>query len=151
MKDISEEKNIKSLCKFVNINGDLALNLIELVTDDNNSDKFNAAYAICKKYCSNSRKVSSLVALFKNDLAMIDYLSRNLKLDPDLMAVILACGCNRLELINKNYKLISDKLLIDNVHAVEFILKICSSDIDQVWKFYDEKNELFLIKNPYLL
>ena len=151
VKDLSEEKNIRNLCKFINIDGDLAINLIELVNDDANSDKFNAAYAICKKYCSAPHKISSLVALFKNDLAMTDYLLRKLKLDPDLMAVILACGCNKLELINKNYKLISDKLQIDNLYAVESILKICSGDIKQVWKFKDKKNEKFVIKNPYLL
>ena len=151
MKDLSEEKNIRNLCKFINIDGNLAMSLIELVNDDAHSDKFNAAYDICKKYCSSPHKVSSLIALFKNDLAMIDYLLRKLKLDPDLMSVILACGCNRLELIKKNYKIISDKLQVDNVYAVESILKICSGDIDQVWEFKDKKNERFMIKNPYLL
>ena len=124
MKDLSEEKNIRNLCKFINIDGNLAINLIELVNDNAQSDKFNSAFAVCSKYCTSPNKVSSLVALFKRDLAMTDYLSRKLKLDSDLMSVILACGSNRLELIRKNYKFISDKLHIDNVHAVRSILKL---------------------------
>ena len=150
-KDLSDENCIRKLCKHINIDSNLAINLIELANDNIQSDKFNTAYAVCKKYCSAPYKVSSLVALFKRDLSMINYLSRKLKLDSDLMSVILACWCNRLDLINKNFKLISDKLEINNVYAVESILKIWSGDIEQVWKLKDKKNEQFAIQDAELL
>ena len=82
---------------------------------------------------------------------MIEFLSNKLKLDPDLMRVIIACGCNRLDIIKKNYKLISDKLKIDNIDAVESIIKICSGDISQVWEFKNKTNDNFNIENPYLM
>ena len=90
-KDLSDENCIRKLCKHINVDSNLAINLIELANDNIQSDKFNTAYAVCKKYCSAPYKVSSLVALFKRDLSMINYLSRKLKLDSDLMSVILAC------------------------------------------------------------
>lgn len=50
VNDPTQEKDMRSVIKKINLNSQLALNIVEIVSEDFNGDKFNAAYSICKKY-----------------------------------------------------------------------------------------------------
>lgn len=50
VNDPSQEKDMRAVMKKCNLNANLGLSLVELVTDATERDKYNAALSICKKY-----------------------------------------------------------------------------------------------------
>ena len=124
VNDPSLEKDMRAVMKKMNLNSNLGLSLVELVTEDTERDKYNAALSICKDYCTASRRVSALVAMFKKDLSNIRIISERLDVDTDIMSAVLACATKRLDLLNENFKILSFKLGINNTFALRSILSI---------------------------
>ena len=137
--------------KKVNLNSNLGLSLVELVTDSTERDKYNAALNICKKYCTASRRVSALVAMFKKDLSNIRIISEKLDLDTDMISAVLACATKRIDLLKENFKMLSYKLGINNTHALRSILSIACGKSKEIYNLKEKKNSYFHIKNVDLL
>lgn len=90
VKDPSQEKDIKALCKKINLDSVLALNLINLVEDNDTSSKYNSALTICKKYCASPTIVAGFVALFKNDMSNNKAIAEALEIGNDKISLVLA-------------------------------------------------------------
>jgi hypothetical protein len=151
VNDPNQEKDMRAVMKKLGLNAELALNLIELVTDDTTRDPYNAALSICKKYCNAPRRVSALIALFKRDLSNIRIISKRLELDPEIMSACLACAVKRIDLLNENFKLLSKKLEINNTRALKSILSITCGQYELIDELKDKKTENFMIVKPELL
>jgi len=124
VNDPTLEKDMRAVMKKCNLNSNLGLSLVELITDDTERDKYNAALSICKNYCTAARRVSALVAMFKKDLSNIRVISERLDIDTDIISAVLACATQRLDLLNQNFKVLSRKLGINNTYALKMILSI---------------------------
>ena len=151
VNDPNLEKDMRTVMKKMNLSPSLGLGLVELVTDDTERDKYNAALSICKNYCTAARRVSALVALFKKDLSNIRVISERLDVDTDLISIILACATKRLDLLHENFKVLSRKLGINNSFALKTILYIGCGDSKLVDILKEKKNKYFHIEDDDLL
>ena len=151
VNDPSLEKDMRAVMKKININSNLGLSLVELITDSNERDKYNAALSICKNYCTAARRVSALVALFKKDLSNIRIISERIDVDTDIMSAVLACATKRLDLLNENFKILSFKLGINNTFAFRSILSIGCGDKKEIENLKEKKNKYFHIQDKDLL
>ena len=151
VNDSTQEKDMRAVMKKVNLNANLGLSLVELVTDSTERDKYNAALNICKKYCTASNRVSALVAMFKKDLSNIRIISEKLDLETDIMSAVLACATKRIDLLKENFKTLSYKLGINNTFALKSILSIACGDKKEIYELKEKKNSNFHIKSVDLL
>ena len=151
VNDPSLEKDMRAVMKKMNLNSNLGLSLVEIITDDTARDKYNAALSICKDYCTAARRVSALVAMFKKDLSNIRIISERLDVDTDTMSAILACATKRLDLLHENFKILSFKLGINNTYALRSILSIACGEKKEIATLKEKKNKYFHIENEELL
>ena len=151
VNDPTQEKDMRAVMKKVNLNANLGLSLVELVTDSTERDKYNAALNICKKYCTASRRVSALVAMFKKDLSNIRIISEKLDLEADTISAVLACATKRIDLLKENFKVLSYKLGINNTYALKSILAIACGEKKEIYNLKEKKNANFNIKSIDLL
>lgn len=151
VNDPTLEKDMRAVMKKCNLNANLGLSLVELITDDTQRDKYNAALSICKNYCTAARRVSALVAMFKKDLSNIRVISERLDLDSDIISAVLACATQRLDLLHENFKVLSHKLGINNTFALKMILSIGCGSTKEISALKEKKNKYFHIENDELL
>ena len=151
VNDPNLEKDMRAVMKKMNLNSNLGLSLVELVTDDTQRDKYNAALSICKDYCTAARRVSALVAMFKKDLSNIRVVAERLELDADITSAILACATKRLDLLHENFKVLSLKLGINNTFALKSILSIGCGNTKEIAVLKEKKNKYFYIEDDDLL
>ena len=144
--DPQQEKDIKAICKTLKIKSELALNLVDVLSNENKSDKFNPLMKIWGDYSSASDIICSIVSVFLEDLSWVRILSERFQVDHLKLSIVLAAASQRQELLRENYKLLSKSLRINNEEAVEKILEIACENEDIIDKL-ENKNDFYLPDN----
>ena len=147
-KDPNLEKDIKAISKSLKIKADLALNLVDLMWNEEDRDKYNPLMSICGNYCSTSEIVSAIVAIFKGDLSWVRILSERFEVDQHMLSIVLACASKKYNLLKSSFGELSKKLRINNDSAVEIILEIACGNEDKIMSLEDKKK--FQINDKWL-
>ena len=79
------------------------------------------AWKYANKYWSSSELVSGIVAIWKNDLSYVKVFTDYFNVDHKTFLLLLALACRRSELLEDNYKEISDILEIDSENAIKIM------------------------------
>jgi hypothetical protein len=89
-KDISMKNEIKALLKKINLNPEMALNLIKFVSPKGEYDLYNSSYQICKNYCQNANVIATFVCLFRSKVYNVKGVCEILNIDASIMTILLA-------------------------------------------------------------
>ena len=147
--DPHQEKDIKTIWKTLKIKAELALNLVELMWNEDKSDKFNPLMRIWGEYSSSSDIICSIVSVVLGDLSWVIILSERFQVDHLKLSITLAAASRRRYLLRGNYKLLSKSLRINNEEAVMKILELICENEDMIYRL--ENGEAFCIPDRRLL
>ena len=147
--DPHQEKDIKAICKTLNIKAELTLNLVDLMWNVERRDKFNPLMRIWGDYSSSSDIICSIVSVLFYDLSWVRILSERFQVDHLKLSIVLAAALGRQDLLRGNYKLLSKSLRINNEEAVEKILELTCENEDMIDKL--ENGDKFCIPDSRLL
>ena len=106
LKDATQETSLKLIMKKLNLNPNLAINLVELVSRNTNRDLYNAALYVCRRHCNNAALASAFVAFIRGDLSNIRIISEALGLNTQYMSLLIACASKRLDLLDNSYDIL---------------------------------------------
>ena len=149
VKDPNQEKDIRALSKAIKLKGDLVLNLVDIMWNEEGKYKYNPLMKIWGDYSSTSNIISAIVAVLMEDLSWVRILSDRFKVDPHKLSVVLTWASRRQDLLRGNYDLISKELRINNEEAVETILEIAWENEEIIENL--ESHEEFTIEDKKLV
>ena len=143
-KDITMKNEIKTLLKKINLDSTMALNLIRFVSPKSEYDLYNSTYQMCKDYCQNASSISTFLCLFKSKVYNVKVVCESMGIDMKLMSLLLACATNNLQSLDiQKYKLLSDKLRINNQYACEAICNIAGGNEKSMLRILSNDNNSF--------
>lgn len=135
------QQSIKIVFKQLNLDSRLGMNLLELTSPESGKDKYSAALNIWKKYWSNPNLVAAFVALFNGEISNVRLVADKLGDSGESMLPLVAFATKRLDYLDHEFKILSEKLKINNTDALKTLACVAKGEFYHYRNLWDRINK----------
>ena len=122
--DYTLEKEIKTVWKKIKIKSDLALSILNLISDSKNKSIYMSWMKIWDQYCSSAQLISALVSLLNKDLTNMRVFTDLFSVDYRLTSIVFALATKNIQMLSESYNEISKRLEINWENAVKVMVEV---------------------------
>jgi len=83
-------------------------------------------------HCNKADLVACLTSTIKGDVGNLTHVATLLKVDSQILTLIMSCAMMRFDMLNDSYKFIGDSFDIEDTAFIKFIIAVASGDTSAV-------------------